>query len=126
MTDDPMDTPPVDFRALDPTRDAAAFDRRVAQIRFASNRVMARRRATGGTPLGLMFRWRGRLAAALLLVTLVSAALMRTVAVDAGIESEPVASDEIADALGASSPMGELLLSTSASPADALLDGVSQ
>jgi len=116
MTEDP-----IDFGAIDPTIPAEAFDRRVAQIRFASTAIMARRR-DGATPFVQVFRWRAPLLAALLLVTLVSFALLRTVKVESGLESE-AGSDEVAEVLGASSPMGELLLSTSASSSDALLDG---
>jgi len=122
MTDDP-----IDFRSIDPTLPAEAFDRRVAQVRFAATAVMARRRA-GGTPLAQMFQWRAPLLAALLLITLVSVALLRTVREDAGFDTEPgVAVDEIAEALGTNSTMGTLLLSTSTSPAAALLgEGVPQ
>lgn len=118
---------PIDFRSIDPTVSAEAFDRRVAQIRFAAGGVMARRRA-GGTLVGQLFRWRAPLLAALLLVTLVSIGLLRTVRVESGLDPDgaPASygpSDEIAEVLGATSPMGELLMSTSASSTDALLDG---
>ena len=39
MTDDP-----IDFGSIDPTLPAEAFERRVAQVRFAATAVMARRR----------------------------------------------------------------------------------
>ena len=118
---------PIDFRSIDPTLHADAFDRRVAQIRFAASGAMARRRARGALA-GQLFRWRAPLLAALLLVTLVSLALLRTVRVEAGLDSYSAsasyaAPDEVAEVLGATSPMGELLMSTSASSTDALLDG---
>lgn len=118
---------PIDFRSIDPTQPVDAFDRRVAQIRFAASGVMARRRA-GGVLFVQLIRWRAPLLAALLLVTLVSIALLRTVRVESGLDayaSSPsfAASDEVAEVLGATSPMGELLMSTSASSTDALLDG---
>jgi hypothetical protein len=116
MTDDP-----IDFGPIDPTRDAETFERRVAQIHFAASGIMARRR-NAGTAFVFVARWRAPLLAALLVVTLVSVALLRTVGVDAGLETD-MASDEVAEVLGATTPMSELLLSTSASPTDALLDG---
>jgi hypothetical protein len=116
-----MNEDPIDFAFLDPTVDADTFDRRVAQIRFAASAIMARRRA-GGTPFAFVARWRAPLIAALLLVTFVSIALLRTVRVDAGLDTD-TPSDEVAEVLGATTPMSELLLSTSTSPTDALLDG---
>lgn len=121
MTDDP-----IDFGSIDPTLPAEAFERRVAQVRFAATAVMARRRAGKATPLTQLFQWRAPLLAALVLITIVSVAAVRSERVDSGAEIE-LASDEVADALGTSSTMGTLLLSTSTSSADALLgEGVPQ
>ena len=111
---------PVDLSPLDPTLPASAFERRLVSVRQALQPALRRRRA-GGTPFLVVSRWRAPLMAALFLVMLVSAALMRGAVGEAAGEAD--AQDEIADALGLGAPLGPALLSDTMSPADVLLGG---
>jgi hypothetical protein len=114
------DEAPLDLSALDPTVPPPAFERRLATVRHAARGALARRRA-GGTAFVVVTRWRAPLLAALFLVMFVSIALLR------GAQGEAVAEadtqDEIADALGLTSPLGSGLLSDTLSAADILLGG---
>ena len=118
MTEDP-----VDLSALDPTQPCEAFAVRLAAVRYAARDALARRR-TSGQPLFFVARWRAPLMAALLLVTLVSAALLRSAQAD--VTLEPDATDEIAEALGFSTPAGAAFLTGSTSPTAVLLGGLEQ
>ena len=111
---------PVDLSPLDPTVPAPAFERRLGSVRQAFQPALRSRRA-GGTPFLVVSRWRAPLMAALFLVMIVSAALMRRAVGDAAGEAD--AQDEIANALGLDSPLGPALLSDTMSPADVLLGG---
>jgi hypothetical protein len=114
---------PVDLSALDPRQPPSEFERRLAGVRRAAQGALSRRRS-GGTALFVVTRWRAPLLAALFLVMIISVALLRSSRADVRGETEPqLATDEIADALGLSSPLGMVLLSDTTSAADVLLGG---
>ncbi len=110
---------PTDLSALDPTQPPLAFARRVAGVRTAASAILRRRR-TGGTPLAMVAHWRVPLLAALVVLTLISAALLRSVAGEIGVDA--VGTDEVADALGVSAVLGDGSDAPS-TPADILLGG---
>jgi cell division septal protein FtsQ len=113
----------IDLSALDPELPPSEFERRLAKVRSAANGALARRRA-GGTAFVVVARWRAPLLAALFLVMFISVALLRSARSDVRAEAESqIATDEIADALGLSSPLGMVLLSDTTSAADLLLGG---
>ncbi|MFI5311710.1 MAG: hypothetical protein ACHQQ3_10780 [Gemmatimonadales bacterium] len=111
---------PVDLSALDPTTPPAAFEARLAGVRGAARFALLRRRQ-GGNALFVVARWRAPLIAALLLVMLASAALLRSVQSETLIDAEPA--DEIADVVGDLASPDDPLLSTSTSTTDLLLGG---
>ena len=114
------DDAPLDLSSLDPTIPTLEFERRLALVKQAMQPSLRRRR-TGGTAFLVVSRWRAPLMAALFLVMIVSAALLRGAVGDAAGEAD--AQDEIANALGLDSPLGPALLSDTMSPADVLLGG---
>jgi hypothetical protein len=123
MTDFEDEAAAIDLSALDPEQPAAEFEGRLASIRRGAQGALLRRRS-GGTALFVVTRWRAPLLAALFLVMLVSLALLRSARNDMRSEMESQAApDEIADALGLSTPLGMLLLSDTTSAADVLLGG---
>ncbi len=113
---------PTDLSALDPTSPPLAFARRLSAVRAAAGEALRKRRT--GTPLAMVAHWRVPLLAALFLVMLASAALFRSVQGDTGIDT--VGTDEVADALSASTVLGDGDDQSSASPADILLGGYEQ
>jgi len=113
---------PTDLRALDPTHPPLAFARRVAAVRVAAAGALRRRRS--GSALAMVAHWRVPLLAALFLVMLISAALFRSVQGDSGIDT--VGTDEVADALGVTSVLGDGDDLSASSPADILLGGYEQ
>ena len=112
---------PTDLSALDPTRPPLAFARRVAAVRGAASDTLRRRRT--GTPLAMVAQWRAPLLAALFLVMIVSAVLLRSVQGETAIDA--AGTDEIADALGVSAVLGDGPDAPS-TPADILLGGREQ
>jgi len=113
---------PTDLSALDPTHPPLAFAHRVKNVRTAASGALRKRRTVA--PLAMVAHWRVPLLAALFLLMIASAALFRSVQGDTGIET--VGTDEVADALGASSVLGDGDDSPSATPADILLGGYEQ
>lgn len=113
---------PTDLSALDPTQPQLAFARRVASVRAAAAGALRRRR--DGTPFAMLAHWSAPLLAALFLMMLVSAALLRSVPADTGIDS--VGSDEVADAISASAMLGDGDDQPAATPAEVLLGGYEQ
>ena len=111
---------PTDLSALDPTQPPLAFARRLKAVRTAAAGALRRRR--NGTALDMVAHWRAPLLAALFLVMFVSAALLRSVQGDAGVDA--VGTDEVADALGVSTVLGDDTPATSSS--DILLGGYEQ
>jgi len=123
MIEDPIEpVDAVDLSALDPTRPPAAFARRVAGVRHAAEGVLWRRR-NSGSALSLVAGWRAPLLAAGLAVMVASLAMLGTLRVDTGTETD--ATDEIAGLFGVSSPIGGALTGTM-STGDALLGGFEQ
>jgi len=114
---------PVDLSALDPTVPRGAFEARLARVRHAARHALRERRE-GGNPLEVVARWRAPLLAALVLVVLASAVLVRSAQIEAALETEPA--DEIADLLGVPALEGDALLSTTTSTSDLLLGGSPQ
>ena len=113
---------PTDLSALDPTQPRLAFARRVAAVRTAAAGALRRRR--DGTPLAMLAHWRAPLLAALFLMMVVSAVLLRSVPGDTGIDA--VGTDEVADALSASAVLGDGDTQPAATPAEILLGGYEQ
>ena len=109
---------PTDLSALDPTHPPLAFARRVAGVRAAASEILRRRRT--GSPLAMVAHWRAPLIAALVVLTLISAALLRSVANETGIEAS--GTDEVADVLGVSAALGDGSDAPS-TPAEILLGG---
>jgi hypothetical protein len=95
---------PADLSALDPTQPPLAFARRLKAVRVA--------------------QWRVPLLAALFLLMVASAALFRSVQGETGIDA--VGTDEVADALGVSTVLGDGDDTPVTSPADILLGGYEQ
>lgn len=114
MIDDEM---PVDLSALDPTHPPLAFQRRLVAVRKAAEGALRKRRAR--TPLSIVAQWRVPLLAALFLIMIISAALFRSVQGETGMDA--VGTDEVADALAASTVLGDGDDSPAASPAEILL-----
>jgi hypothetical protein len=110
----------VDLSALDPTQPPLAFQRRLVAVRNAAASALRGRRTR--TPLAMVAQWRAPLLAALFLLMIVSAALIRSVQGETGIDA--VGTDEVADALGASTVLGDD--APAASTADILLGGFEQ
>ncbi len=110
----------TDLSPLDPTQPPMAFARRVKAVRMAASEALRRRR--DGTPFAMLAHWRAPLLAALVVLTLMSAAMLRVVATETG---DAVGTDEVADALGVSTVLGDGsdLPST---PAEILLGGYEQ
>ena len=113
---------PTDLSALDPTQPPLAFARRVAAVRTAAAAALRKRRT--GTPLTMLAQWRAPLLAALFLMMLVSAVLLRSVAGDTGIDV--VGTDEVADAMSVSAVLGDGDDQPAATPAEILLGGYEQ
>jgi len=113
---------PTDLSALDPTQPPLAFARRIKAVRNAAAGVLRRRRT--GTPLAMVAHWRAPLLAALFLLMLCSAVLLRSAQGDVG--ADVVVTDEVADALGVSAVLGDGSDTPSTSPADILLGGYEQ
>src|ERR1039458_3394534 len=114
---------PVDLSALDPTTPPEAFEARLAAGRRAARFALLRRRGRGDA-LCVVARWRAPLLAALFLVMFASAAVIRAVQGEAGLEADQ--SGEIADVLADSSTTDDALLSPSTSTTDLLLGGYEQ
>jgi hypothetical protein len=113
---------PTDLSALDPTHPPLAFARRLAAVRNAAAGALRKRR--NGTPLAMVAHWRAPLLAALFLVMIVSAVLLRSVQGETGIDT--AGTNEVADALGVSAVLGDGDDLTAASPAEILLGGYEQ
>lgn len=113
----------VDLSALDPTTPPEAFAARLSAVRGATRFAMLRRRERGNA-LFVVARWRAPLMAALFLVMIGSAVLMRAVQGEAGLEADQ--SGEIADVFADSSTTEDALLSTSTSTTEILLGGYEQ
>lgn len=113
---------PTDLSALDPTQPPLAFARRVAAVRTAAGAALRKRR--NGTPLAMVAQWRAPLLAALFLMMLVSAVLLRSVQGETGIDA--VGTDEVADALSLSAVLGDGDDQPAATPAEILLGGYEQ
>ena len=113
---------PTDLSALDPTQPQLAFARRVAAVRTAAAGALRRRR--DGTPLAMLAHWRTPLLAALFLLMLVSAVVLRSVQGESGIDS--VGTDEVADAVSVSAVLGDGDDQPAATPAEILLGGYDQ
>jgi hypothetical protein len=113
----------VDLSALDPTMPPEAFEARLAAIRRSTRFALLRRRESGNA-LFVVARWRAPLLAALFLVMIASAALIRAVQGEAGLEADQ--SGEIADAVADFSTTDDALLSPSTSTTDLLLGGYEQ
>ena len=112
---------PSDLSPLDPTQPPLAFARRVARVRAAATGILLRRR--NGSPLAMVAHWRAPLLAALIVLTLISAALLRTVSSESGLDA--IGTDEVADALGVGAVLGDGS-DTPSTPADILLGGYEQ
>ena len=110
---------PTDLSALDPTQPPLAFARRLAAIRAAADSTLRRRRIR--TPLAVLAQWRAPLLAALFLLMIVSAALLRSVQGESGIDA--TGTDEVAVAIGVSAVLGDGDDSPAATPAEILLGG---
>ena len=113
---------PTDLSALDPTQPPLAFARRVAGVRAAAAGALRKRRT--GTPLTMLAHWRAPLLAALFLMMVISAVLLRSVQGDAGIDA--VGTDEVADAMNVSAVLGDGDDQPAATPAEILLGGYEQ
>jgi hypothetical protein len=114
---------PIDFSAIDPTLPPEAFEARLATVAVATRAAMARR-VVARTPLGFLTRWQLPLMAAMLLVMLASAVMVRIAQGDA--TTELTTNDEVADALGLSTPAGSALLTGNTTSTDLLLGGFEQ
>jgi hypothetical protein len=113
---------PTDLSALDPTQPPRAFARRVAAVRTAAGSALRRRRA--GTPLAMVAHWRVPLLAALVLMMLCSAVLLRSAQADTS--ADVTVTDEVADALDISAVLGDGSDTPTTTPADILLGGYEQ
>jgi hypothetical protein len=113
---------PTDLSALDPTQPQLTFARRVAAVRTAAAGSLRRRRER--TPFAMLAHWSAPLLAALFLIMIVSAALLRSVPSDTAIDT--VGTDEVADALSASAVLGDGDDQPAATPAEILLGGYEQ
>ena len=113
---------PADLSALDPTQPPLAFARRLKAVRVAAAGALRRRR--NGTALAMVAQWRVPLLAALFLLMVASAALFRSVQGETGIDA--VGTDEVADALGVSTVLGDGDDAPATSTADILLGGYEQ
>src|SRR5579862_4016131 len=116
---DPQDQP-VDLSALDPTLPPSAFEERLAGVREATRFALLRRR-DGRNALFVVARWRVPLMAALFLVIVASAAVLRAVQAESGPPAD--ATSEIADVLSDSISAEDSLLSTTTTATDLLLGG---
>lgn len=117
------DLTPIDFRAIDPTLPPEAFEARLALVGVATRAAMSRQ-MVARTPLTFMTRWQLPLMAAMLLVMLASAMMIRVAQGDTG--AELTANDEVADALGLSTPAASALLTGNTTSTDLLLGGFEQ
>ncbi|MGH7655946.1 MAG: hypothetical protein ACREN6_14915, partial [Gemmatimonadaceae bacterium] len=82
------------------------------------------RRRRDGTPLAMLAHWRAPLLAALFLMMLVSAVLLRSVQNETAVSA--VGTDEVADALSASAVLGDGDDQPAATPEEILLGGYEQ
>ena len=117
------DLTPIDFAAIDPTLPPAAFEARLATVGVVTHAAM-RRRMVARTPLGFMTRWQLPLMAAMLLVMIASAVTIRIAQGDPA--ADLTAGDEVADALGLSTPAASALLTGNTTSTDLLLGGFEQ
>jgi hypothetical protein len=125
------DDRPIDLTALDPTQPALAFELRMARINRAARAELRRRRGERDA-FSLVARWRLPLAAAMVLMILSSAMILRYASSDpAGELAADVAestsavgtTDDVATALGVSTTAGAWLQEPSTSSTEALLVG---
>jgi hypothetical protein len=113
---------PTDLSPLDPTQPPLAFARRVASVRVAAAGALRRRR--NGTPLAMLAHWRAPLLAALFLMMIVSAVLLRSV--QSETVTDTIGTDEVADAMSVSAVLGDGDDQPAATPAEVLLGGYEQ
>jgi hypothetical protein len=117
------DERPVDLSALDPTTPPEAFEARLSAVRGAARFALLLRRERGNA-LFVVARWRAPLMAALFLVMIASAVVIRAAQGEAGLEADQT--EEIADVVADSAATEDVLLSTSTSTTDLLLGGYEQ
>jgi len=113
---------PTDLSALDPTQPPLAFARRLAAVRAAADSSLRRRRTR--SPLAVVAQWRAPLLAAVFLLMIVSAVLLRSVQGESGIDA--TGTDEVAASFGVSAVLGDGDDTPAATPADILLGGNEQ
>lgn len=117
---------PIDFDAIDPTRPSGAFALRLARVRAAAGAELTRRRQPSDA-FTTLSRWRAPLLAAAVGIAMASAALIRvthTVTTTATATTEVAATDEVAEALGMSSSVANVILTGDEASASVLFGGL--